>query len=133
MPVPPNPLRPIQDAVGRALPGAIDFGRSVSSIDDLTAEVQHVYQRVDDIEQRLEQVVPLLERLVVAVEKLDDSLAPVGSLASKVPGSGTRRRRREPPTRAALPGPESRSEPPAADAADQRPGTGTGPSTPASA
>ncbi len=61
----------------------------------LTAEVQHVYKRVDDIEQRMEAIVPLLERLVLVAERLDESIAPIGSLAAKVPGSGSRKRRRE--------------------------------------
>lgn len=94
--MPPNPLKPIQDAVERVLheTGAADFGRSVSSIDDLTAEVQHVYKRVDDIEQRMEQIVPLLERLVVVAEELEREISPISTLVSKIPGSGARRRRR---------------------------------------
>jgi hypothetical protein len=109
--VPPNPLRPIQQAATRVAEGlgvdghlrniglldnlALDFGRSMSSIDDLTAEVRQVHKQVDEIELRMEQIVPLLERLVEAAEGLQDNIEPLSSLAEKVPGSGSRRRRRE--------------------------------------
>jgi hypothetical protein len=95
--VPPNPLKQIQEAVEKVLhdTGVVDFGRSMSSIDDLTAEVQHVYKRVDDIEQRIETIVPLLERLVNVAEGLEREIQPISSLAAKVPGSGSRKRRRE--------------------------------------
>ncbi len=118
--VPPNPLKPIQDVVERVLTetGAADFGRSMSSIDDLTAEVQHVYKRVDEIEQRIEQIVPLLERLVVAAEGLEREISPISALASWVPGSGGRRRRRE--QRAA------RAARAALGAGQQRPSAGAG-------
>ncbi|MDO9410342.1 hypothetical protein, partial [Patulibacter sp.] len=94
---PPNPLKPIQEALERVLheSGLHDFGRSMSSIDDLTAEVQHVYQRVDDIERVLETIVPILERLTVVFEDIQSDLQPMSELASKIPGSGSRRRRRE--------------------------------------
>lgn len=94
---PPNPLKPIQEALERVLheSGLHDFGRSMSSIDDLTAEVQHVYQRVDDIERVLETIVPILERLTVVFEEIQADLEPMSELASKIPGSGSRRRRRE--------------------------------------
>ncbi|WP_026909369.1 hypothetical protein [Patulibacter minatonensis] len=94
---PPNPLKPIQEALERVLheSGLHDFGRSMSSIDDLTEEVQHVYKRVDDIEQVLETIVPILERLTVIFEEIQGDLEPISELASKVPGSGSRRRRRE--------------------------------------
>jgi hypothetical protein len=95
--VPPNPLKQIQEAVEKVLhdTGVVDFGRSMSSIDDLTAEVQHVYKRVDDIEARIETIVPLLERLVNVAEGLEREIQPISSLAAKVPGSGSRKRRRE--------------------------------------
>lgn len=94
---PPNPLKPIQEALEKVLheSGLHDFGRSVSSIDDLTAEVQHVYQRVDDIERVLETIVPILERLTVVFEDIQSDLEPMSELASKIPGSGSRRRRRD--------------------------------------
>jgi hypothetical protein len=94
---PPNPLKPIQEALERVLhdSGLHDFGRSMSSIDDLTEEVQHVYKRVDEIEQVLETIVPILERLTVIFEDIQGDLEPISELASKVPGSGSRRRRRE--------------------------------------
>lgn len=94
---PSNPLKPIQEALERVLhdTGLTDFGRSMSSIDDLTEEVQHVYKRVDDIEQVLETIVPILERLTVIFEDIQGDLEPISELASKVPGSGARRRRRE--------------------------------------
>jgi hypothetical protein len=95
--VSPNPLKQIQEALEKVLheTGVTDFGRSMSSIDDLTAEVQHVYKRVDDIEQRMETIVPLLERLVNVAEGLEREIQPISSLASKVPGSGERKRRRQ--------------------------------------
>jgi hypothetical protein len=94
---PPNPLKPIQEALERVLheSGLHDFGRSMSSIDDLTAEVQHVYQRVDDIERVLETIVPILERLTIVFEEIQSDLEPMSELASKIPGSGSRRRRRD--------------------------------------
>lgn len=95
--VPPNPITPIRETVERVLheTGLADFGRSVSSIDDLTAEVQQVYKRVDDIEQRMEQIVPLLERLVLVAEELEREISPISRLVSKLPGSGIRERRRQ--------------------------------------
>lgn len=122
---PPNPIRPIQEALERVLreSGLHDFGRSMSSIDDLTAEVQQVYERVDDIERVLETIVPILERLTVVFEDIQEDLEPMSELASKIPGSGSRRRRREKQAAdlrgaAALepgagPGPAGRAAPPA--------------------
>lgn len=118
--MPPNPLRPIQQAASqidgaarevleRLLhmtsldESALDFGRSVSSIDDLTKQVTEVVQRVDHIDQSMEQILPLLERLVTAAEDLQEEIAPLSALASKIPGSGSRRRRRERQRHAALP------------------------------
>ncbi|MBF6618999.1 MAG: hypothetical protein ITG02_02070 [Patulibacter sp.] len=43
----------------------------------------------------MHQLVPLLERLVASSEALHEDLAPINSLAAKIPGSGARRRRRE--------------------------------------
>lgn len=110
--MPPNPLRPIQQAathvdtaarevIERVLgmttldESAADLTRSVASIDDLTAHLEVVTERVDRIDRNMEQLVPLLERLVVSAEALHEDLAPVNALASKIPGSGARRRRRE--------------------------------------
>lgn len=110
--VPPNPLRPIQQAashvdtaarevVERVLSmttlddHAMDMSRSVASIDDLTAHMEVVTERVERIDHNMEQLLPLLERLVVSAEALHEDLAPINSLAAKIPGSGTRRRRRE--------------------------------------
>ncbi|WP_210491930.1 hypothetical protein [Patulibacter sp. SYSU D01012] len=94
---PPNPLNGIKEAVERVLleSGATDFGRSMASFDDLTIEVRTVHQRVDEIEERMEQIVPLLERLVNVAEGLEREIQPISSLASKVPGSGSRKRRRK--------------------------------------
>ncbi len=110
--MPPNPLRPFQQAathvdtaarevIERVLSmttideSAADLTRSAASIDDLTAHIEVVTERVERIDRNMEQLVPLLERLVVSAEALHDDLAPVSSLAAKIPGSGARRRRRE--------------------------------------
>ncbi|MFA4929227.1 MAG: hypothetical protein WC558_11970 [Patulibacter sp.] len=109
--MPPNPLRPFQQAathvdsaarevIERVLSmttldeHAMDMTRSVASIDDLTAHLEVVTERVERIDRNMEQLVPLLERLVVSSEALHEDLAPISSLASKIPGSGARRRRR---------------------------------------
>lgn len=110
--MPPNPLRPIQQAasqvdtaarevIDRVLSmttideSATDLTRSVSSIDDLTAHLDGLTERVERIDRNMEQLVPLLERLVASAEALHEDVAPLSSLASKIPGSGSRRRRRE--------------------------------------
>jgi hypothetical protein len=110
--VPPNPLRPFQQAashvdtaarevVERVLAmttldeHAADMTRSVASIDDLTAHMEVLTKRVERIDHNMEQLVPLLERLVVSAEALQEDIAPLSSLAAKIPGSGARRRRRE--------------------------------------
>ncbi|MGX6449322.1 hypothetical protein ACVU7I_14840, partial [Patulibacter sp. S7RM1-6] len=93
---PPNPINGIREIVERVLheSGATDFGRSMASFDDLTIEVRTVHQQVDEIEARMEQIVPLLERLVNVAEGLEREIAPISALAAKIPGSGSRKRRR---------------------------------------
>ncbi len=110
--VSPNPLKPIQQAathvdaaarevIDRVLSmttldeSAADMTRSVASIDDLTAHLEVVTERVERIDRNMEQLVPLLERLVASSEALHDDLAPLSTLAARIPGSGARRRRRE--------------------------------------
>ncbi len=110
--MPPNPFKPIQQAathvdsaarevIDRVLAmttideSALELHRSVSSIDDLTAHLEVVTERVERIDRNMEQLLPLLERLVVSSEALQQDLAPISRLASRIPGSGARRRRRE--------------------------------------
>ncbi|MCK9247659.1 MAG: hypothetical protein M0P31_01590 [Solirubrobacteraceae bacterium] len=92
-----DPLKPIKDAAGRVLreTGAHDFGRSLSSVDDLTLEVRRIEAQVEEVQQTLRSLAPLIERLVVAAEHLEEDIDPISRLASRIPGSGSRRRREQ--------------------------------------
>ncbi|MGE4427311.1 MAG: hypothetical protein AB7G37_12735 [Solirubrobacteraceae bacterium] len=90
-----DPLKPIKDAAGRVLreTGAHDFGRSLSSVDDLTLEVRRIEAQVEEVQATLRSLAPLIERLVIAAEHLEEDIDPISTLASRIPGSGSRRRR----------------------------------------